>query len=392
MSGWPPSPFPPAASGPEDVTIRPTEAERDSGPSAATLAAAVGAVLGSGCCALHGCLRPDVTAALLPAARASLAELRAAAAAQPPTADGQRAPVDYAELLERSGGRVDARHRLHEPPFNSPDLVYNRLWYPLVASLLGDECCLLYMGVMWASANAPDGSDQPWHADGGHLYQHEHLPPHCLNVFVPLIDMEQAHGPTEFAAGTHVLGRDGEHVESSAAARFGLCAPAGSAVVFDYRVRHRGAANSSAIDRPVLYLCYCQPWFHDRSNHRSKRRLTAARPWAQRIVSSATAGMLRELGDDGAMAAGGAVAAAPTDMEADAAGADGDGAGERNVLLTLGVQLGEGPESEQCLEVAKGDSAVEVAASFCAKHGLSKEAAVAIAQQIEASLSAMGAQ
>ena len=196
MSGWPPSPFPPAASGPEDVTIRPTEAERDSGPSAATLAAAVGAVLGSGCCALHGCLRPDVTAALLPAARASLAELRAAAAAQPPTADGQRAPVDYAELLERSGGRVDARHRLHEPPFNSPDLVYNRLWYPLVASLLGDECCLLYMGVMWASANAPDGSDQPWHADGGHLYQHEHLPPHCLNVFVPLIDMEQAHGPT----------------------------------------------------------------------------------------------------------------------------------------------------------------------------------------------------
>ena len=39
--------------------------------------------------------------------------------------------------------------------------------------------------------------------------------------------------------------------------------PAGSAVLFDVRVLHRGLANRSGVARPVLYFTYAAPWYHD---------------------------------------------------------------------------------------------------------------------------------
>jgi hypothetical protein len=42
---------------------------------------------------------------------------------------------------------------------------------------------------------------------------------------------------------------------------------AGDALIFDYRVLHRGKANASLwTNRPILVLTYSQPWFRDLLN------------------------------------------------------------------------------------------------------------------------------
>jgi hypothetical protein len=75
--------------------------------------------------------------------------------------------------------------------------VFNPLWYPLVSELLGAHpkhgeggVCLLYACVMVAegtgrgSVSATTRTAQQWHGDGGHIFEHAHQPPHCINVFV----------------------------------------------------------------------------------------------------------------------------------------------------------------------------------------------------------------
>ena len=45
----------------------------------------------------------------------------------------------------------------------------------------------------------PGAEAQRWHMDTPHLFTvGSHLPPHSLSVFVPLVDLILANGPTEF--------------------------------------------------------------------------------------------------------------------------------------------------------------------------------------------------
>ena len=109
---------------------------------------------------------------------------------------------------------------------------------------------------------------QPVHPDGKHLFDEgDHLPPHCITVFVPLIDASGDLGPTELRPGTH---RRDCPSRNTRACETGDCegvaftsAKAGDAVMFDYRVLHRGGANSSTRQRPLLYFAYARPWFTD---------------------------------------------------------------------------------------------------------------------------------
>ena len=50
----------------------------------------------------------------------------------------------------------------------------------------------------------PGCEDQAWHSDGPHLDMERHLPCHCLNLFIPLIDLKEIHGPTEIRPRSHV--------------------------------------------------------------------------------------------------------------------------------------------------------------------------------------------
>jgi len=132
--------------------------------------------------------------------------------------------------------------------------------------VLGPNPRLVHQDVVVALPGAPD---QQWHTDGSHLSTTEHLPCHCLNIFVPLVDLTPSFGPTELRPCSHFLTRDLKRLMLAAFAKKQLHAPtapllkAGSALAFDYRVLHRGTQNSSENPRPVLVLTYSKPWFID---------------------------------------------------------------------------------------------------------------------------------
>ena len=43
--------------------------------------------------------------------------------------------------------------------------------------------------------------------------------------------------------------------------------PAGSAILFDYRILHRGLRNDTDAPRPMLYYTYGRQWFRDSTNY-----------------------------------------------------------------------------------------------------------------------------
>lgn len=133
-------------------------------------------------------------------------------------------------------------------------------WLQLVRHLIGESARLCHVGVIVALS---DAVGQQWHSDGDHVDDDLQLPPHALNVFVPLVDVSADNGATEFAPGSHLDWNDPRKVV--------LEATAGDAIVFDWRLKHRGLANRVTQPRPLLYLTYALPWFVDRYNFSSDR-------------------------------------------------------------------------------------------------------------------------
>ena len=82
----------------------------------------------------------------------------------------------------------------------------------------------------------------------------------CVSVLVCSL----AQGPTEFVPGTH---RDFDLPVPSKI----LTVDAGSAILFDYRTKHRGLSNRSSDERPLLYLTYARPFWLDIYNFDRKR-------------------------------------------------------------------------------------------------------------------------
>lgn len=141
-------------------------------------------------------------------------------------------------------------------------------WSRLVKEILGEDAVLLHSGVM---LSLPGSHVQPWHQDGPHLDFKKHRPCHSLNVFVPLVDVNRANGGTEMVPTTHILGQSGFDGEPGDKIKPVVVLPkAGEAILFDYRLKHRGLANNSADARPVVYLTYA-----NNSNRKALKALTA---------------------------------------------------------------------------------------------------------------------
>ena len=177
----------------------------------------------------------------------------------------------YEEIVQRSPGRWDIPI---DPQLFGVD-EQEMPWWPLVAAELGDDAEHLFSGVVYSE---PGSSAQHWHTDSPHEAP-EHLPVHAINVLVALHDLPMAMGPTECARGSHILTN---HLENPALVRDQLiyqhadtspetlvqgkqhpvpegCASslaAGSCLVFDDRILHRGLANQSDNTRYVGYFSY----------------------------------------------------------------------------------------------------------------------------------------
>jgi ectoine hydroxylase-related dioxygenase (phytanoyl-CoA dioxygenase family) len=110
------------------------------------------------------------------------------------------------------------------------------------------------------------------------------LPPYALNVFVPLLDIAEDLGPTEFWLASHCTddARQTFLKEQSALGYekllekkniIGPLLQAGDALIYDYRICHRGTSNLSKAVRPMLYLLYARPWFKEHLNFGTQRLL-----------------------------------------------------------------------------------------------------------------------
>ncbi|EEY54444.1 uncharacterized protein PITG_08088 [Phytophthora infestans T30-4] len=151
------------------------------------------------------------------------------------------------------------------------------LWQPVLKELFApDEYRLEYIGCV---LSRPGDGHQNWHLDGVHRNQHVQEPVDRLNVFVPLVAITGETGGTEMKRKSHIHdnGARGtafegyQDLESVAA-----CVEAGTPLVMDYRVWHRGVANTSANTvRPLLYFKYAKtPVVKPRAETNKRRRIT----------------------------------------------------------------------------------------------------------------------
>ena len=86
-------------------------------------------------------------------------------------------------------------------------------------------------------------------------------------MFVPLVDLacDASNGPTQYYPGSQNTRADAPPA-GAVAVDFGG-APAGSAILFDYRILHRGLRNDTDAPRPMLYYTYGRQWFRDSTNY-----------------------------------------------------------------------------------------------------------------------------
>ena len=172
-------------------------------------------------------------------------------------------------LRERGRGRFDMELPAFDSPgFNFLTCLKKAPWMPIVRKILGEDVVLIHKGCF---LSMPGAEAQEYHQDGVHLSTQTQRPCHAINVFVPLIDLASKNGPTEFCLGSHILGHEGYDKDFVEIPK----PKAGTPIIFDYRLGHRGLGNSSMSCRPIVYCTYARvadgKEFRDSVNFSRKR-------------------------------------------------------------------------------------------------------------------------
>lgn len=249
-----------------DIEFTLSDAERAAGTLAIdTVERARAAFRSAGFVVLRGALPLDVVAGCAVTAADNLEKCRLQLRKQG-VAQMDAQGFAFHEICHRSKGRFDMQLRpgIAPVPIVEPRVELQAPWMPLVRSLLGPTAKHLFTGCVVSN---PGSEAQNPHLDGGHLFGLEGedalmCPPHCLNVFVPLVTVTAANGPTQFWPGTHQVGKHNERGGPGLSPELAL----GDVAIFDYRVVHRGLPNQSEAPRPVLYVTYSMAWFADVQN------------------------------------------------------------------------------------------------------------------------------
>jgi ectoine hydroxylase-related dioxygenase (phytanoyl-CoA dioxygenase family) len=170
------------------------------------------------------------------------------------------------------------------PPFADPAVYANPTLMTLLSDLLGDVR-LQNFGVVVA---LPGAGAQHEHRDGpllfGGLDLERGLPPHAITVAVPLVDLDEHTGTTRVWPGSHRTWNSSVGDRSSE----DPIVDAGSALLWDYRLRHGGLPNRSSRPRPLLYLTYARPWFEDVPNYSKQEPLIMSARQRRRVPVECT--------------------------------------------------------------------------------------------------------
>ncbi len=104
----------------------------------------------------------------------------------------------------------------------------------------------------------PGESEQPWHADDTFYPVARPHGPLSISTIWALEDFSEDNGATELIPGSHRWGM--EHPDERPHTVTRAVMPAGSVVIFDGGLWHRGGANRSQRTRLCISPQYCQPW------------------------------------------------------------------------------------------------------------------------------------
>lgn len=170
----------------------------------------------------------------------------------------------FKEIVQRHPLRFEMPYKMDEKVF---DFVLTNTWLMLlITKILGQETTVVNQSYIVSLAGA---KDQAWHTDGPHLDILAHQPCHCLNIFIPLVDINMLNGPTEFRPASHFITRDfarlflASYVSKRLRSPVIPCLSRGSLLIFDYRILHRGRANNSLDPRPLIAVTIGKSWFKD---------------------------------------------------------------------------------------------------------------------------------
>eukprot|EP00730_Choanoeca_flexa_P002733 TRINITY_DN11154_c0_g1_i1.p1 TRINITY_DN11154_c0_g1~~TRINITY_DN11154_c0_g1_i1.p1 ORF type:complete len:370 (+),score=55.36 TRINITY_DN11154_c0_g1_i1:1608-2717(+) len=177
----------------------------------------------------------------------------------------------YLEMSSREKQRFDLLFAADDPAICKFERTAP--WLPLIRDILGQDC-QCQVSVVYSK---PGAGEQTWHADGPHLGASatdrqlcNHSEPYALCVFLPLIALDTTVGFTQFWPESHryshLLGFGG--VAALTESTVDGLGPLGSALVYDYRLVHRGMPNTSKTTiRPVLQFLYHKPTYKEKWNY-----------------------------------------------------------------------------------------------------------------------------
>ena len=164
-----------------------------------------------------------------------------------------------------------------------PEVIDNDVIMAVVSDLIGAD------GVMQqlASDTPLKGSDyQDLHRDTQLLFPETgaESPPYQLAVNFPLVDVTEANGPMEMAAGTHMLSKaEGmRRVETGEAPLEKVLMNRGDVMIRDVRHIHRGTPNPSDQPRPMVVIGYSRRWLF-----RPEVHIRVPRPTLERLPERA---------------------------------------------------------------------------------------------------------
>lgn len=149
-----------------------------------------------------------------------------------------------------------------EPPFADPLVYDNDTVLEVVQRVLGPDPICTYFA---SDTPLPGSEHQRVHSDTRLLFPEEHLSLPCYGLVlnIPLVDVTEENGPMEvWPGGTHLWAGVGDMQELAQRMPSGfLTMNAGSVVIRDLRMWHRGTPNRGTRSRPNLALVYTRPWY-----------------------------------------------------------------------------------------------------------------------------------
>ena len=151
--------------------------------------------------------------------------------------------------------RGAVRHQMYLPfraPFDDPGLWADPTVIAVVEALLGPDAECTYYG---SDTPYPGAEHQPTHQDGAPLFPDwaPRPPPYCIAMNVPLVDVDETNGPFEWF--------DGAERPEPDAVPHRVTGPAGTVLLRDTRVWHRGSPHDGTAPRPMLALLYTRSWY-----------------------------------------------------------------------------------------------------------------------------------